>query len=541
MPLSDIFHPLTLRKGETLPKQMNDPFDYEPHPLCRRAAEEVCASLAEHSEWCDEIAQGKMFGVLLVRDGEGRVGYLSAFSGNLAGTNLHEGFVPAVYDMLQPEEHFRCEEAQISQINNRIEAAERSVTFSALKERLVALRAEASAEIEEGRLALKAKKAERDAERRATTEPLRLEELIRESQFRKAEFARLKRRWRDAIAQCEERIEAYQREIDALRAERKCRSEQLQKWLFGRFEMLNARGERCDLCDIFAPTAQRVPPAGAGECAAPKMLQYAFKEGLQPLAMAEFWQGRSPRGEVRRHGEFYPSCKDKCAPILGFMLQGLDIAKPNHSRTAEPTLIYEDEWLAVVSKPSGMLSVEGRSERWSVERWAKERMADAERVMVAHRLDMATSGVLLVAKSLDIYRALQRQFHARTVGKRYAALLRGEVAADVGRIELPLAADYANRPCQRVDFECGKRAVTEFRVVERRGGQTFVEFTPLTGRTHQLRMHAAHAEGLNAPIVGDALYGRRAERLCLHASQITFTHPATGERVEFEAPCDFAL
>lgn len=310
-------------------------------------------------------------------------------------------------------------------------------------------------------------------------------------------------------------------------------------WIFEQYVMRNARGEERDLCEIFAPTAQRIPPAGAGECAAPKLLQYAYQNGLQPVAIAEFWQGRSPRGVVRHHGGFYPSCQGKCGPILGFMLQGLDLESCGLQPSLEPTIIYEDEALAVVDKPAEMLSVEGRAEEWSVERWACDRFASAERVMVVHRLDMSTSGLLVIAKSLDAYRSLQEQFYAQKVEKRYVALLEGEVATESGRIELPLSADYENRPCQRVDFERGKRAVTEFRVVERRGGRTLVEFTPLTGRTHQLRMHAAHAEGLNAPIVGDALYGCRDKRLCLHAAQICFTHPTSGERVEFLSECRF--
>lgn len=539
MDLSDVFHKLTLADGEALPERMNNPFDYEPHPLCIRAAGEVCAILAQHPEWSDEVAEGKMFGVLVVCDREGALGYLAAFSGNLAGKNHHAGFVPPVFDMLQPGEHFRQGEAEISAINRSIEALERSAEFAEARRRLSECESRSEAAIKEAKLALREQKALRDAERAVTSDPARLEMLVRESQFQKAELARLKRQWSDAVEHCRREVESYQDRINILRAERKSRSEELQMWLFGQFGMLNARGERRNLCEIFAPTPQRVPPAGAGECAAPKMLQYAYQNGLQPLAMAEFWQGRSPRGEVRHHGAFYPSCQGKCGPILGFMLHGLDVEQRSVVATAEPTLIYEDEWLAVVVKPEGMLSVEGRSEKRSVERWVRERFASAERVMVAHRLDMATSGVLVVAKSLEAYRALQGEFNACRVEKRYLALLEGVVASDAGRVELPLATDYEHRPCQKVDFESGKRAVTEYRVLERREGRTLVEFRPLTGRTHQLRLHAAHAEGLDAPIVGDVLYGTRNMRLCLHAAYIAFTHPMTGQRVAFENLCEF--
>ncbi len=539
MAFSEIFHKLELVEGECLPEQMNDPFDYEPHPLCRRAAAEVCACLGEHPEWSAEISEGKMFGVLVVQDGSGEVGFLAAFSGNLAGTNLHCGFVPPVYDMLQPDEHFRRGEAEISEINRRVEELERSAEFSDLKAHLAECEASAADEIREWKKQIEEQKALRDAVRAVTSDPERLAALIRESQYGKAEFSRLKKRWHEEIERCRRELERYQSQIEALRTERKRRSEELQRWLFGQFVMLNAKGGKRDLCEIFAATPQRVPPAGAGECAAPKLLQYAYLNGLRPLAMAEFWQGRSPRGEVRRHGEFYSSCQGKCGPILSFMLQGLDVMQRAKARVAEPAILYDDESLAVVVKPAGMLSVEGRSEKWSVEQWARGRFVDAERVMVAHRLDMATSGLLVIAKSLDVYNALQAQFHARTVEKRYIALLAGVVTDDSGRVELPLAADYANRPRQRVDFERGKRAVTEYRVVERRGECTLVEFRPLTGRTHQLRLHAAHPEGLNAPIVGDALYGRSAERLCLHAAYFAFIHPKSGRRLSFENLCDF--
>ncbi len=539
MAFSEFFHKLELLEGESLPEQMNSPFDYVPHPLCRRAAAEVCAYLGEHPEWSDEIAEGKMFGVLVVRNSEDELGFLAAFSGNLAGTNLHRGFVPPVYDMLQPDERFRQGEAAISEINRRVEELERSVAMRTLKENLIHNEERAVREISEIKKNLEEQKVLRDNERSVTSDPERLVALKRESQFQKAEFSRLKKRWREEIERCRREVEAQQSQIDALRTERKQRSEELQRWLFEQFVMLNAKGEKQDLCEIFAQTPQRVPPAGAGECAAPKLLQYAYLNGLQPLAMAEFWQGRSPRGEVRHHGHFYPSCQGKCGPILGFMLQGLTVEKRIKSEIVEPTLIYEDESLAVVVKPAGMLSVEGRSEKWSVEKWARGHFADAERVMVAHRLDMATSGLLLIAKSLDIYNALQAQFHARMVEKRYVALLEGEVVVSGGRIELPLLADYENRPRQRIDFSRGKRAVTEYRVIDRRDGRTLVEFRPLTGRTHQLRLHAAHAEGLNAPIVGDVLYGERDERLCLHASHIAFVHPKTGRRVLFENLCDF--
>ena len=539
MPDSGVLHRLSLASSESLPERMNNPFDYEAHALCRRAAMEVCDFLAAHPEWSDEISEGKMFGVLVVRTPQGELGYLSGFSGNLAGGAVHEGFVPPICDVAHSDDRYLRGDAAITEINTAIATLQQSKELALAKSRLADYEAYAKADMAEAKIRFAEQKALRDTERTITMDSARLEELIRESQFQKAELVRRKKHHREELAQLQAEYEALTDKIESLKSERKRLSEELQLWMFGQFVLLNAKGDRRNLLEIFEHSARGVPPSGAGECAAPKMLQYAYLNNLQPLAMAEFWQGRSPRGEVRRHGEFYPSCKGKCGPILEFMLQGLDVEHSESPKTDMPTLIYEDKWLAVVSKPAGMLSVEGRVEKWSVEQWASEQFKDAERVMVVHRLDMATSGLLLIAKSLDVYRALQRQFHARTVGKRYMALLDGAVAMECGRIELPLAADYEHRPCQKVCFESGKRALTEYRLVERREGQTLVEFVPLTGRTHQLRIHAAHIEGLNAPIVGDALYGRRGARLCLHASHIDFVHPATNERVGFDCPCSF--
>lgn len=335
-----------------------------------------------------------------------------------------------------------------------------------------------------------------------------------------------------AIAQCPpEDKEA----ADALRAERRQRSEALQAWLFGQYSMLNANGRAATLPDIFRRHQATLPPAGAGDCCAPKLLQVAYKAGLRPLCMGEWWEGASPRGELRRQGQWYAACRSKCLPILGWMMQGLDVDPNPHEQgeTRVPEVVYEDKDIMVVVKPEGMLSVPGNIGRRSLLDILREMRPEADCPMIVHRLDMATSGLMVVAKTMDAYHNLQRQFTAHTIEKHYTALLEGDVRGDSGVIDLPLRPDIDDRPRQMVDAVYGKRAVSKWRVIGREEGRTLVEFQPITGRTHQLRVHAAHPDGLGCPIVGDELYGTPGERLCLHASLLAFAHPATGRRTEF--------
>lgn len=524
-----------------LPRQFTWPFHYTPHQLCRLAADEVMAYLRRRAEWAEEIAAGKMFGVLVVQNGAEELGFLAAFSGNLAGRNDHEYFVPAVYDMLQPDDFFRREEAAISAINRRIDAMCNSDEYLSAQHNLATQRQQAKEELDALKTALAERKTARD-ERRAMGED---EAVLRlESQRDNADLQRLKRSLREAENVAEQQLKSLQEEIDALREERRQRSAELQMALFSEFRMLNARGEEQDLCELFAPTAQRIPPAGAGECAAPKLLQYAYLNGLKPLAMAEFWQGASPRGEVRHDGHFYPSCNSKCKPILMHMMQGLDV-EPNpltEIQPAEPEILFEDDDLVVINKPCGMLSVDGKSGVRSVEMWARERYGEA---MIVHRLDQSTSGILVVAKNKASHYALQSQFIGRTVAKSYVALLDGVIEKRSGTIDLPMRLDYDNRPRQMISPD-GKQAITEYEVLAIENGQTRILFHPITGRTHQLRLHSAHSLGLDAPIVGDDIYGRGlladladGHRLCLHACALAFNHPTTGERIEIECEADF--
>lgn len=526
----------------SLPEKFTYPFHYTPHPLCVAAAGEVGRYLSTKGEWQGELRKGKMFGVLIVRTGEGEVGYLAAFSGILAGKNRHTYFVPPVYDVQEPDGFFRIEEEQISGINRRIEELQADVRYKDCKQRLTDEMILAGQVLDDIRGRMKAAKVERDR-LRSTVTRVDSEQLIRESQFQKAELKRQKQYWKDHLASLQTEVEVFETEIERLKAERKTRSAALQQWLFKQFRMLNARGEERDLCNLFKDTVQKTPPAGAGECAAPKLLQYAYRNGWQPLAMAEFWWGDSPKNEIRRHGYYYPACKGKCGPILKHMLQGLHVEEnpleTDMYRDTELEIMYEDEWLSVVNKPAGMLSVPGKSDIDSVYGRVRRMYPEATGPMVVHRLDMATSGLMLVAKTKEVHQNLQAQFKNRTVCKRYVAWLDGIVEKKEGHIELPLRPDPEDRPRQVFDAVHGKPAVTDYTVLHYDSGRTFISFIPKTGRTHQLRVHSAHPLGLNAPIVGDELYGKRADRLYLHAEYLGFIHPVSGVYMEIEKESGF--
>ena len=551
-----------------LPEKFTYPFHYTPHPLCVLAAEEVKAYIASRKEWQEELASGKMFGVLIVQTDNGitnneenQIGYLAAFSGNLAGKNLHPYFVPPVYDLLQPEGFFKIEEEQISAINIRIRELENSSSYLNSKEKWKIETEQAKAVLNQAKAELKMAKEAREIRRQSSPELSEEEQasLIRESQYQKAEYKRLEKEWKKRLEELETEVRHFDIEIERLKTERKERSAALQRKLFEQFRMLNAQGEVKDLYTIFEQTVQKVPPAGAGECALPKLLQYAYLHQLKPLAMAEFWWGDSPKNEIRHHGYYYPSCKGKCEPILQHMLQGLEVDEnpllnPVHEEE-ELEIVFEDEWLLVVNKPAGMLSVPGKAEdRDSVYHRLKKKYPEATGPMIVHRLDMATSGLLLVAKTKEVHQDLQAQFANRSIKKRYVAVLDGIVLSErTGRIELPLCLNPLDRPRQIVSKEYGKEAITEYKIIsesekiidesERSINEprkyTRIVFYPLTGRTHQLRVHAAHPEGLGCPILGDELYGKKADRLYLHAEYIEFRHPIYGDIFRIQKKADF--
>lgn len=529
-----------------LPERFTYPFCYTPHPLCILAAKEVQSYLTRQTAWKDELRQGKMFGVLIVQTEHGETGYLAAFSGILAGKNLHSFFVPPVYDLLQPQGFFKIEEENISSINRNIRQLENDKAYAALSAELARtiqsaedILATAKAQLKEAKTAREQRRKEKELNAQEEAE------LIRESQFQKAEYKRLERSWKARITTLQTQTEDWERRISALKSERKTRSAALQQKLFEQFGMLNYRGELKNLCEIFGQTVHKTPPAGAGECAAPKLLQQAYLHGWKPIAMAEFWWGDSPKTEIRHHGHYYPACKGKCEPILQHMLQGLQVEEnPMLKRMQVPSqnleIVYEDPWLSVINKPAGMLSVPGKEDAVSVYSLMREQYPEADGPLTVHRLDMATSGLMLIAKTKRVHQNLQAQFKNRLVRKRYVALLEGIVPKDKDTVDLPLCLNPLDRPRQMVHTEHGKPAITDYQVLERLDGKrTRIAFYPRTGRTHQLRIHAAHPLGLHCPIIGDELYGEKADRLYLHAEYLEFTHPITGETVRITKEAEF--
>jgi tRNA pseudouridine32 synthase / 23S rRNA pseudouridine746 synthase len=535
-----------------LPERFTFPFYYEPHPLTKIAAAELQHYLETQTHLDhnfglsadkEGIVVGKMFGVLVVQDTEGKLGYLSAFSGKLAGSNDHPKFVPPVFDMLVENSFFLQEIEIINTINARIKEIRSSDNYQHLKLDDEKLSAQSLQEISAFRIQLKSNKERRKQLREKQKNSLSQPDydvveagLIKESLHDKHQLNVLTNKWEQILSAVRTRLAQFESEIEILKNERKEKSAALQAQLFAQYVFLNKDGKIKSLQEIFSVTAFGKPPAAAGECATPKLLQFAFANGYKPLAMAEFWWGAAPKSEIRRHKHFYPACTGKCKPILAHMLEGIPVDENPFLRTPEANsaleIVYEDESLVVVNKPAGLRSVPGVDIRDSVYTRLKPVLGDIEPLIV-HRLDMDTSGLLVVAKTRQAHKYIQRQFLQGTVRKRYSALVSKVIDQSEGEIDLPLSADLFNRPRQLVCFKTGKRSVTKWKMIKKYKAMTKVDFWPLTGRTHQLRMHSAHELGLNAPIVGDDLYGTASERMCLHAAHLEFTHPKTKEKISF--------
>ncbi len=535
-----------------LPERFTFPFHYQPHPLSRLAAHELQNHLEHQQAWQHDFGfwdspdgLGKMFGVLVVQNTQGELGYLAAFSGKLAGTNHLAHFVPPVFDMLRDDGFYRLEEEEISQINRRIAQLESDPKYLAS---IIGLEAETTAlhtALADLKQAHRAAKASRDLQRKeAPAEATALlEALNRESAQHHFQWKDAARHWSQRLAAAQQSMDVFLQEINRLKEKRRQKSAQLQEKLFHQYTFLNPAKQAKSLLEIFQIDENTLPPSGAGECAAPKLLQYAFLHDLKPIVMAEFWWGKTPSSEIRRHGQFYPACRGKCEPILAHMLAGIPMDKnpleQAPSQSIDLPIVYEDEHLLVLNKPAGFLSVPGKKMEDSVYTRIKKQYPNADGPLIVHRLDMATSGLLLIAKTKAVHQDLQAQFASREVKKRYVALLDGTVATDEGIIDLPLRVDLDDRPRQLVCYDHGKLAQTRWQVIERTEGQTRIHFFPLTGRTHQLRVHAAHVSGLHCPIVGDDLYGKPAERLHLHAASLAFMHPVSREVVSLEVECLF--
>ena len=581
----EIIKTIHISTGIDIPERMNNPLDYEPHPLCIAACKELQAYLAERKDWREEIDKGKMFGVLIVEKNDKEIGYLAAYSGQIGGRSDWKGFVPAVFDYLQPDGYFKTHEAKITELNQRIAHLINNPEIKETERILNKLHKVQEHKLNLHKMQITEAKAKRDARRQEAslhpdTKGLTPEEeqaMIKESQFLKAEL----RRFKKLISQktpLEEMYDNYQKGLQEIKQLRKSDSDELQKWLFSQFKMLNDKGESKDLLEIFKEFNQMVPPAGSGECCEPKLLQYAFEHGLKPIQMAMFWWGESPKEEIRHHLHFYPACNGKCKPILHWMLPA-DVFEQTSADAYiynKVEILYEDQELAVIHKPEGMLSVPGKdAQQPSIYSWARKQFPEATGPLIVHRLDMATSGLMVIAKTEFAYHRLQEQFTSHQVQKRYVAIvcckdkdMAQRIKDATKMISLPLMPDYLDRPRQIVNHEQGREAITKYEVLgneehgseERRVKSEESNSTanheaqssnlkvqcirlalyPKTGRTHQLRVHCAHREGLDAPILGDPLYGNvKADRLYLHAEAITLKHPLTGKEIHIERKADF--
>ena len=552
-------HFKTAISGIALPKKFTFPFYYEPHILAKIATAELQTYLENQTDFDHNfglqnttdttLAIGKMFGVLVVNNEQNQLGYLTAFSGKLADKSLPEQFVPPVFNMRTSGSFYIKGELEIDAMNAQLSVLKKDTDYLKLKKLVAKNTAMIQTDLAFQRNRMKLAKRARKSERKAAIGLLNdlefknlTQKLTQESYNNQFFIKELQEYYQAKIKKISKEFKLFEDKITSLKKERKEKSNYLQQTLFSKYAFLNQQKELKNLLAIFNDPAIK-PPAGSGECAAPKLLQYAFANNLKPIAMAEFWWGISPSAAVRQHKNYYPACQGRCKPILTHMLDGTamdaNLLLENLSEKQVLEIIYEDDVLIVVNKPAEFLSVPGKDIKDSVYTRIKEKYPAATGPLIVHRLDMSTSGILLLTKTKEANKILQHQFINRTIKKRYVALLDGSLAENSGTINLPLRVDLDDRPKQLVDFTHGKPAETAWEIIYKENGKTRVHFYPITGRTHQLRMHAAHKDGLNTPIVGDDLYGKKENRLHLHAEFIEFLHPATAKKMSFTVAAAF--
>jgi tRNA pseudouridine32 synthase/23S rRNA pseudouridine746 synthase len=544
--------------GISPPKKFTFPFYYEPHLLAKIATEELQEYLEHQKDFEHnfgfqsdekELAIGKMFGVLVVQNQQKELGYLAAFSGKLADKSLPEKFVPPVFNMRTEGSFYIKGEKEIEKIGEEIEQLKNDQIYISLKKTVQKTSKKIEEDLVLQRKKMKLSKQERKIRKRNAKQTLASEDfiifekkLIQESFNQQFFYKELLEYYDTKIEKSNKKLLNFENQITDLKKRRKEISANLQNTLFGKYQFLNKHKEQKGLIDIFN-NPEIKPPAGAGDCSAPKLLQYAFQHDLRPIALAEFWWGISPNSEIRKHQNFYPACQGRCKPILKHMLKDIEmdanLLLESLSEKQALRIVYEDEALIIVNKPAELLSVPGKEIKDSVYTRIKKRYPNATGPLIVHRLDMATSGILVLTKTKETNKLVQNQFINRTIKKRYVALLDGHLSAKKGTVNLPLRLDLDDRPRQLVDFTHGKNAKTNWEIIEQKNNQTRVHFYPITGRTHQLRVHAAHKNGLNAPILGDDLYGKKQNRLHLHAEFIEFIHPLTHEIVSFTVDADF--
>lgn len=532
----------------SLPDRFTFPFSYEPHPLTELAANEL-QEILKSAKIRNEIS-GKMYGVLVAQNRLGEIGFFTSFSGQDYEGEPPVNFVPPIYNRLELEGFYKKGEEELVNVNKKIEKLEEDSNFKRLMEELKEQSKKSNLQLKSEQEKKQKSKAIRKQKREEGMIELspnafdKLDEKLRiESRNEDYDYKKLHKAWKKKIASIQSKVAVYESQIQKLKKERKQKSTQLQKQIFDQYQFLNVKGKKKGLEDVFKEIGY--PPSGAGDCALPKLLQYAFANEYKPLAMGEFWWGKAPKSELRKEGRFYPACSGKCKPILGHMLKGLKLEEdPLLQYTAEDKVIetlYEDEQIAVIVKPAGLLSIPSKEIKDSVLTRMQKKFPTASGPLLAHRLDKMTSGIMLISKDLESHKYLQKQFMDKTIQKRYTAILEGKLSKQEGEVNLPLAVDEDNRPMQKVDFELGRQALTKWKLIKQSEKRSEVLFIPITGRTHQLRVHAAHPQGLDTPIVGDTLYGNRDERLMLHAGYIQFKHPKNEELMIFERNAPFGL
>ena len=541
-----------------LPEKFTFPFYYKPHPLAKIATREVQEYFENQTDFKHNFGLsednttlpiGKMFGVLVVKNSKNEIGYLTAFSGKLADKSLPDKFVPPVFNMRSYGCFYLKGEEEITEMNHRLSFLEQNENYIDLKKSLQNITKSINDDLEKEKEKLKRYKKERKARKKTGKSTLNKSDfkllekkLIQESFNNQFYYKELEEYYKNKVAEKRKELAAFDDEVASIKKERKEKSNYLQQTLFSKYAFLNHKKESRSLLDIFNNPAIK-PPAGSGDCSAPKLLQHAFLNDLTPICMAEFWWGISPNSAIRKHKNFYPACQGRCKPILTHMLGGIEMDEnlllENLAENQELEIVYEDNVLLIVNKPSEFLSVPGKNISDSVYTRIKEKYPKATGPLIVHRIDMSTSGILLLTKTKEAHKVLQSQFIKRTIKKRYVALLDGDLTENSGTIKLPLRVDLDDRPRQLVDFEYGKNAETNWQIIKKENGKTKVYFYPITGRTHQLRVHAAHKDGLNTPIVGDDLYGKKENRLHLHAEFIEFSHPETNKKMSFTIAADF--
>jgi tRNA pseudouridine32 synthase / 23S rRNA pseudouridine746 synthase len=541
-----------------LPEKFTFPFYYEPDDLAKIAVRELQEYLEDQKDFQHDFglqdsknstAIGKMFGVLVVQNKFDEIGYLTAFSGKLGDNSLPEKFVPPVFNMRAEGSFYVKGETELDKINQEISALKKDETFISLHKSVKKRFQDIEEDLAFQRKKMKILKSERKNRKKTLVNHLSeidfqilCNKLAQESFNDQFFYKELKEYYESDLHEKLRKLAHFEEKIAFLKKERIQKSNYLQETLFQNYAFLNSKKEPKSLLDIFSNPPIK-PPAGSGECAAPKLLQYAFLNDLRPICMAEFWWGISPNSEIRKHKNFYPACQSRCKPILSHMLKDMKMNEnlliENLSEHQEISIIYEDDELIVVNKPTEFLSVPGKEISDSVYTRMKEKYPEATGPLIVHRLDMSTSGILVLTKTKEANKILQEQFIKRTVKKRYVALLDGKLEEKNGKISLPIRLDLDDRPKQLVDFEFGKKAETFWEIIRIENDKTRVYFYPITGRTHQLRVHAAYKTGLNAPIVGDDLYGKKEKRLYLHAEFIEFLHPKTMEKMSFSVTPEF--